>query len=264
MTEQPRRYARLDEIRGLAMLSMLLYHFLWDLAYIAGIDIPWYRGTPGYLWQQSICMTFIFLSGFCQTLGRHPLRRGLTVFLAGGLVTAVTLLFVPENRVIFGVLTLLGSSMLLLIPLDRLFALIRSKGLLAVGLAVCLICFILLKDVNDGYIPPCPIGGRQLALPAGLYSGWLSTYLGFPMQGFYSTDYFSLVPWFFLFLVGYFCHRVLFFQGTADPRADRFLRAGTLPAAGILGRHSLLIYLLHQPVLYGLTLMLQLLFAQPS
>ena len=105
------RYALLDELRGLDLVSMMLYHGCWDLVNLFGIQADWYYGLPGHLWQQSICWVFILLSGFCVQLGHHTLRRGAQVFGAGALVTAVTLLFMPEDRVIFGVLTLLGSAM---------------------------------------------------------------------------------------------------------------------------------------------------------
>lgn len=109
----PGRYALLDELRGLDLVSMMLYHACWDLVFLFGVQMNWYAATPGHLWQQSICLVFILLSGFCVPLGHHTLRRGATVFGAGVLVTAVTLLFMPEDRVVFGVLTLLGSAMLL-------------------------------------------------------------------------------------------------------------------------------------------------------
>lgn len=107
------RYALLDELRGLDLVSMMLYHACWDMMFLFGIWMDWYAGMPGRLWQQTICWVFILLSGFCAPFGRHMLRRGVTVFAAGALVTAVTLVFMPEGRVIFGVLTFLGTAMLL-------------------------------------------------------------------------------------------------------------------------------------------------------
>lgn len=107
------RYALLDELRGLDLVSMMLYHACWDMMFLFGIWMDWYAGMPGRLWQQAICWVFILLSGFCAPFGRHMLRRGVTVFAAGALVTAVTLVFMPGERVIFGVLTFLGTAMLL-------------------------------------------------------------------------------------------------------------------------------------------------------
>lgn len=112
MNQTSTRYALLDELRGLDLISMMLYHGTWDAVYLFGVAVPWYAGTPGRLWQQSICWGFILLSGFCLPMGHHPVKRGAVVFGAGALVTAVTLLFMPENVVLFGVLTLLGSAMI--------------------------------------------------------------------------------------------------------------------------------------------------------
>jgi len=105
----------------------MLYHGCWDLVNLFGIQADWYYGLPGHLWQQSICWVFILLSGFCVQLGHHTLRRGAQVFGAGALVTAVTLLFMPEDRVVFGVLTLLGSAMLLTGLLEKQLREVNKK-----------------------------------------------------------------------------------------------------------------------------------------
>ena len=59
------RLAGLDTIRGITLLSMMLYHTCWDLVFLFGKKIPGYSGFGGYVWQQSICWTFILLAGFC-------------------------------------------------------------------------------------------------------------------------------------------------------------------------------------------------------
>lgn len=131
------RYRLLDELRGLDLISMMLYHGMWDVVFLFGVAQKWYTGRPGFVWQQSICWVFILLSGFCLPLGHHPFRRGAVVFGAGALVTAVTLLFLPEDVVWFGVLTLLGSSMLLTAALDPLLRRVPP----AVGVAVSALLF---------------------------------------------------------------------------------------------------------------------------
>ena len=88
----------LDTIRGLTLLSMMAYHACWDLVYLFHCDWAWYRSFGAYLWQQSICWTFILLSGYCVSLGRHPLRRGLITLAAG----AVVIEDVPANAVVAG------------------------------------------------------------------------------------------------------------------------------------------------------------------
>ena len=57
------RYALLDELRGLDLLSMIGYHACWDLIFLFGMSAAWYTGWQGHLWQQSICWVFILLSG---------------------------------------------------------------------------------------------------------------------------------------------------------------------------------------------------------
>ena len=133
------RLAGLDTIRGITLLSMMLYHTCWDLVFLFGKKIPGYSSFGGYVWQQSICWTFILLAGFCWSLGSHHLKRGLIVSGSGILITFVTLLVMPESRVIFGVLTLIGSCMLLLIPMEKLLLKLRAE----IGLAGSFLLFLL-------------------------------------------------------------------------------------------------------------------------
>ncbi len=245
----PGRYVFLDTLRGLTMLSMIFYHFLWDLVYIAGINLSWYRGEGAYIWQQSICHTFILLSGFCWSFGKKPLKRGLLVFWGGGLITLVTMLLMPKNLVLFGVLTLIGSSMILMIPLDKLLKKATNPVVISLFMGLFIILFILFKQVSDGTI-------MGFTLPAFLYSNLFTAYLGFPPTSFYSTDYFALLPWFFLFVAGYLFHKLCDRCGWLKAP---FLKKDFLAPFSFIGRHSLLIYMLHQPVLYGITQLIILL-----
>ena len=239
------RLAGLDTIRGITLLSMMLYHTCWDLVFLFGKKIPGYSGLGGYVWQQSICWTFILLAGFCWSLGSHHLKRGLIVFGSGILITFVTLLVMPESRVIFGVLTLIGSCMLLLIPMEKLLLKLRAE----IGLAGSFLLFLLFRNVNTGYL-----GFENwniLKLPDGFYENLFTTYLGFPQKGFFSADYFSLLPWFFLFLTGFYLYQLV----QKNHMMEKLFSWG-VPGFDVIGRHSLLIYLLHQPVVFGISWML--------
>ncbi len=241
------RYGFLDSFRGLVLISMIFYHACWDLVYIFNTNWSWYQGTGAYLWQQSICWSFILLSGFCWSLGSKPLKRGLLVFGAGMVVTIVTIVFMPEDRVVFGVLTLIGACMLLMILLERILKKIPAGW----GCLASTLLFICTRNINRGYL------GFEtwnfVKLPEFLYRGRLMTFLGFMEQGFYSTDYFSLFPWIFLFITGYFGYRIL--KGKQG-FMDKYFTGGC-KALSFLGRHSLLIYMLHQPVIYGVFLFMK-------
>lgn len=233
------RYEKLDGIRGIALLNMVLYHMVWDLVYLYQFDWRWYQSEGAYIWQQGICWTFIFLSGFCWSLGGHVYKRGIIVFLGGVIITVVTLFAMPQNRVIFGVLTLIGSCMLLMQLLNRwmrklppVIGIVGSAGL-----------FLLTRNINSGFL-----GFEHwniVPLPEILYNNIFMTYLGFTQKEFYSTDYFSLFPWIFLFMAGYFTY-----QFVSDKKGMLFLQKSVLYPIEWIGKHSFEIYMVHQPAIY--------------
>lgn len=284
------RYAFLDRLRGMTLISMILFHGTWDLVYLFHVPWSWFTTSWAFLWQQSICWTFILLSGFCFSLGHHAVRRGIVVCAASLLVSLASTFAGPDARILFGVLTLLGSSMILTAalawPLNRIPP--------AAGLLLSSLLFAFTRNINSGFLGISShlnnsgfLGIQRLEclmLPEQLYSNFLTTYLGFPMAGFYSADYFSLFPWYFLFLVGFFLYglcrdRGLFSpsgpsgsyapsdsSGLSDPSAPPTHCSARRNCASLanslisrcdkgllyLGRHSLEAYLLHQPLLYAL------------
>lgn len=231
-------YGLLDTVRGVCILSMVAYHGMYDLVDIFGLPSAWYTGLPGYIWQQSICWTFILLSGMCWQLSRRHVKRGLLLVGCGAAITLITWLVMPSQRILYGVLNLLGLSALLLIPLDKVFRKIPAWA----GLGGALLLFALTKNVARG-----SLGFEGLVLcqlPRWLYATDRLAVVGFPSPSFWSTDYFPLLPWFFLFCAGYFLWSLL----DKSPRAKELLRPGLRPLS-FLGRHSLVIYLIHQPAL---------------
>jgi len=247
-TSEKKRYEYPDILRGVTLISMIFYHTMWDLVYIAGMDVAWYPSKGSHIWQQSICWTFILLSGFCWSFGRKKVKRGLLVFFAGAVITFVTNIVMPNQRVMFGVLTFLGSSMLLMIPLEKLLRKVSAVG----GFAVAFLLFLFTKNINWGTIG---FGNWHLMeLPDKWYDGgYVMTFLGFLDKDFYSTDYFSLVPWIFLFVAGYFLYRIMDWRNCLEEPLLMNIRCKPL---SFIGRHSLLIYMLHQPVIYLLVLCL--------
>ena len=102
-----KRLELLDTIRGIVLVSMIIYHATWNMVYIYGMNWEWYKSYGAYLWQQSICWTFILLSGFCFSLGRRHLKSGLMIFGSGAVVTLVTILVTSRLTIPFAVA---GSS----------------------------------------------------------------------------------------------------------------------------------------------------------
>lgn len=234
------RYALIDGIRGLAIVNMILYHAIWDLVYLYGFDWQWYLGRPGGLWQQAICWTFIFVSGFCLSFSSHPVQRGVEVSLAGLAVTVATLAVMPQARIVFGVLTCIGASMILVGSARRFLAPLQNAAPLSA--VCCFVLFLFTRTLPAGYLG---FGSHvMVALNPDWYSNLFTTFLGLPAPGFYSADYFPLIPWFFLFAAGYFsCYWVQRYDGLTH-----FVKGYCRPLEWA-GRHSLWIYLLHQPVI---------------
>ena len=227
-----KRLDGLDTLRGLTLVSMIAYHACWDMVYMFGADWPWYRSRGAFLWQQSICWTFILLSGYCFRLGRHPLRRGVTVFAAGALVSAVTILFLPGNRVFWGILSLLGASMLLTALLQSRLSRVPAVPGLSAAFALFLLCYRVPEHVFLAF-----------RLPEALYRDDFTACFGFPPRDFFSTDYFPLLPWLFLFWCGFYLYDIT--------RRDAALLSVRLPPLTVMGRYSLWAYLLHQPIIYA-------------
>ena len=258
-----------DIVRGVTVVSMVLFHGMWDAVFLHGLSSPWYSALPGYVWQQSICWSFLLVSGYCFRFDRKPAVRGAVIFGCGALISLVTVLFLPEEQILFGVLTLIGSSILLTAGLDGILrkagfpGTVGGHGSGCAGkcskngrkYAVLLLCafalFLLTRNVNEGTLG---FEGASFGrLPASWYRNLFTAYLGFPPPSFWSTDYFSLIPWYFLYLTGYF----LSFVCPADRlrEAERKLFPDTEPPVFLrpvlwIGRHAFLIYLLHQPVLF--------------
>lgn len=235
-----RRYGWLDALRGLSLMSMILYHALWDAEYFLEKDWPWFHGTGAFLWQQSIAWTFILVSGFAFSLGHHPFRRGVMLLLWSGLIAGVTTFAVPEGPIYYGILFLLGASMVLTAFLRPLLHHIPA----ALGAGGSFFLFCAFRFVWLGY------AGNSLISTWALPSAWYGAFpgaeaLGFPGDAFFSADYYPILPWFFLFLTGAFLQRCSF----AEPFPETM---GEGTAAALLGRHSLFIYLIHQPLLWGI------------
>ena len=233
---QKTRYRWLDALRGLAVVNMVAFHFCYDWFEVFARHPGWYFLPAARVWQQAICCTFILAAGFSARLGRRGLRHGLILNLCGFAVSGVTLLVLPAEAVRFGVLNLLGCAVLIAWAarpaLERLPA--------AAGLAASLLAFALTRFVPQGWLGPG--GPLRLSLPAGLYRWDALAFLGLPGPGFSSSDYFPLVPWLFLFLAGWFLCAL------ARPRLEGSLPRLACPPLEWAGRHSLALYLIHQPV----------------
>lgn len=233
------RYHLIDALRGFALVNMVLFHMMYDIFFIFEADTSWIFSPITAVWERFICCSFIILSGVSVNFSKKPLKRGIILNVLGFLITAVTVIFLPSQAIWFGILNFLGCAMMITYVLKTFLDNVRPVK----GVAFSLIAFALLYGVPDGYIGF--FADEIFKLPDFLYSLDAFAFIGLPSVGFYSTDYFPLVPWVFLFFAGYFAWRCVRKHG-----AERlFVRK--IPLFDFAGRHSLLIYIVHQPVIMG-------------
>lgn len=239
MQQEKGRYYLVDGIRGIAIVNMVIFHFMYDVCIVYGKDPGWYDRPATRIWQQMICWTFILVSGFVWAYGKEKnLRRGIVINALGCLITVATLVAMPSQAIWFGILNFIGCAILLTLLLEKP----ASKVPPIMGLAVCFLLFLLCREIEYGLIG-IP-GLFQIKLPGILYTTKILTPLGFPYAGFVSGDYFPMLPWMFLYLCGFYFNRI-FAEQTAW---HKFARC-KLPCLSALGTKSIWIYMLHQPII---------------
>ena len=204
-----KRFETLDTYRGIVIVNMIAYHFLYDVFVIFGDNPFWYRIPLIHAWQQFICCSFIILSGFVWIYGKkHNLKRGIIINLLGFVITAFTLFVTPSEVVWFGILNFLGCAILLTFLVDFVVSKLKARqNLYWIGLIISIALFLLLRQMNRHLLGfgPCTFG----QIPDILYQWKVLIPFGFPTEGFRSSDYFSIFPWFFLYLFGYFLGRIV-------------------------------------------------------
>jgi uncharacterized membrane protein len=231
----------IDEIRGLAIVNMVAYHLAYDLDGIMGFELPWFHGAAGQAWQTAICVTFLLTAGACTSYSRRPFARALKVGACAAAITAATSLLYPSQAIVFGILHCMCVSMLVRAAFAK--PLSRVGGI--VGFAASALLALGTWRLMYGYVG---LGAAAAKLPGWLYeTKWLFP-LGFRDAGFRSADYFPLFPYMFVFIAGGFTLRNRYGLNGAQ-KLPAWARREHIRPLAFLGRHSLLIYMLHQPAL---------------
>lgn len=219
------RISEVDLLRVVALILMILYHFVYDLDTFTSASVN-SQILPWVLVGKSAAFLFIFLSGICSNLSRHPLHNGITLLLWGFLITFLTYIALRETYVRFGILHFLGS-MLLLYPIFKNC----SNAFLMLLSLISIILGGLFKNI---------FGIGPWLLPLGI------TY-----RGFTSIDYFPIFPYSGIFILGILFYR---FRYAAIQNSSSFYLP---PVFEKMSRNSLPIYIIHQPILLSILFIIQ-------
>jgi uncharacterized membrane protein len=237
-THVPSRFPEIDIARGVAVIMMVVFHITFDLNYLGIVALPVSQGFLRLL-ALTTAGLFLFIVGISLSISSAHARkvlskkdfifkylgRGAFIFLIGLAITLVTWLLLPGGFVIFGILHLIGLA-------------------------------VFISPLYTGRYWPNLLAGAVIIalgpLVAGLRGNALLLWLGVQPPSFYSVDFTPVFPWLGVVLLGVFLGMTLYPQGK---------RRETFPSVSarlleFMGRHSLAIYLIHQPIIIGILLLL--------
>lgn len=238
---EPRGRIRLwDAIRGFSVASMVLFHLCYDLTALAGRDLPWFQPPFEDIWRASISWTFLAVAGVMCSFSHDNLTRSLRYLAVALAIWVVTSLVAVDTPISFGIIFCIGGATLIDALLEKLHW--EPRGWVWAAVLFCL--FVICLPIPRGAIG---LPGCAVALPRGLYTCGYLDFLGFPSPRFASGDYYPLLPFALMYGAGIAMGRALKSRGY--PRW--FLKAHCAPLE-FLGRHALIIYVVHQPLLLGL------------
>lgn len=236
-----RRICMLDELRGIAIIAMIIYHTLYSMTFIFKLKFSYNLLWHAQKFQPFIPILFISLCGIVCSFSHNNMKRGIKIFAIAIAITIVTAVFMPSVTIIFGILHFLGIALILYSLTEKCLDKIPAH----IGAMLTLTLFIIFYNIPYGYI-----GFKSLfyfKLPSQLYSYYPLFIIGLPTSNFSSGDYFPLIPNIFLFLLGIYIGKTIKEKGLPE-----FMYKRLCPPLDFLGKHSLLIYIVHQPVIIGI------------
>lgn len=238
MPAKTQRAVLLDLFRTVALIGMATFHFMFDLAMFRFVAAETVNFGFWPMWARVVASTFLTLSGFGLYLAygqgidvRRLAKRLAKIGGAAVLVSIGTWFAVgPQAYVFWGILHMIAFGSvagLLVLHLPALVTLVLAAGVFWIGWTVALPAF-----------DPAPL-----------------LWLGLNASQVFSVDYVPVFPWFSAVLVGVALGRLAVSSGLWARLAAVTVPKGSLwDWLAFPGRHSLIVYLVHQPVLFGLVM----------
>ena len=228
------RIELLDFARGIALLAMTIFHFAFDLE-LLGVEEPGFISQPHWKYfARTIASSFLFLVGFGLFLAhgngvRWPSWRWrmLKIVAAALLITIATLLATPNQFIFFGILHSIA------------FASVAGLLFLPVPIAVTVGAAAAVFLIGAGF-------------ETSALDHWIWWWSGLSETNIISSDYVPVFPWFSAPLLGMACAKLMSQKRWLEALAIPELSSRPSRLVKFIGRHSLVYYLLHQPVMIAL------------
>ena len=230
------RFWEIDLLRGFAIILMIFFHLLYDLNFYSITNFQIRSGIILYIGRLS-ALLFIFIAGISLSISYSRvknqlnkkniiikfLKRGLKIFLLGSIITIITWIYIPNAFIIFGVLHFIGISIIL----SLMF--IKFKFFNIIFGFITIIIGIYFNSLSIGFNFLIPIGLKP--------------------SNFWTLDYFPLFPWFGVILFGIALGNFLYPDFKRKFKIKDRSRDFVIKSFCFLGRNSLLLYFLHQPII---------------
>jgi len=229
-----KRIWELDALRGIAIILMVIFHTIFNLEVFFNINK--FNHMNGFWFYEGriSAVLFILLVGIATSIIQHRYSlneslkkntyRGLRLITLGLIITAVTYVLIPTNTIWFGIMHFLGISILISIPLAK-----YKK----INLILATILLVAHYQVGKIYT-----------------TSYLGIIFGIYPASFQSYDHYALIPWLGYVLLGIAIGNWLYPTGLPIIKRDPNTAEKSLIT---VGRYSLWIYFIHQPILLGLT-----------
>lgn len=231
----------IDTIRGIIIIGVVAYHTLFDLYSMHGIRVDGFLFHPAINFIRDFgAGMLVFISGISSNLSRSNLKRGLMCLGVALGFTAFTYFLMPNNFIFFGILHLLAFCMLVYSVSRKLID--KIPGFVA---PIIFVLFLFIFGLPNGYLGF--FGKHLIDLPKADGNVFLYC-LGLPWRSkLKSADYFPVLPWFLLFLCG--CVAGKYFK---EGKIPKFFYKDICPPITFIGTKTIYIYVLHQPLVYGI------------
>lgn len=238
-TKDKPRYWEVDTARGILIFLMIVYHFFYDLVVLGDISLPLFA-RPVQVARVAGEAGFIFIVGVSLSLSRYRRRgekgfkgyllRGLAILGLGLIITVISFILAPKHPIYFGILHCIGVCIILAYPFLRL----RFANLV-LGALLCILGIFFFTIRVDTY---------------------LLILVGLRPDPFLTADYFPLLPWFGVVLLGMFVGDMLYTKEKRFFDMPDMSKKIPVRITTFLGRYALIIYLVHQPVIIGILYLL--------
>ena len=233
------RFWEIDFLRGFAIILMIFFHILYDLNFFSITNFRIYSGILLYIARLSASI-FVVLVGISLSISYSRvenrlktndiiikfIKRGLKTLVLGVVISVITWFYIPRGFVVFGILHFIGLSIIL----SLIF--IRYRYINIIFGSFFIIVGLYLKTLTFNF---------NILIP-----------LGFIPNNFWTIDYFPLFPWFGIILIGISIGNLIYPNFNRKYEIKDLSKNLFVKSFCFLGRNSLFIYFLHQPIIIGL------------